>query len=347
MFLICKNIFLSSESFLKHPVLVLQMQYSLLPFRKHLRWLFFKFFHLSSVPNSSGFFVCLCWLWLSLLWWEFPATVYLTMCARHSPLSASPVSAMGRAPFRWIREVPNARVCCLFSRRYGFLRDEFSSLSRWICWKGTGAIILLVFDVYLNHNSDNSSYIVITTYQALSTVHILTHLLLTITLRHEFYYALFIDEGTQTQSDRVTFLRRLILCQNKELNPGHLTLETILFQQLLCPSFFWVPVLNQSLTTALCSALGPESRISRGLIPGFLQGRGGKSFGFAGWKDLWTWLFHRQPIQLLVPSLTFIPRGTTFPCCHLLDIWELKPFSASYTVVYQSHTVEPIMCISS
>ena len=92
MFLICKNIFLSSESFLKHPVLVLQMQYSLLPFRKHLRWLFFKFFHLSSVPNSSGFFLCLCWLWLSLLWWEFPATVYLTICARHSPLSASPMS---------------------------------------------------------------------------------------------------------------------------------------------------------------------------------------------------------------------------------------------------------------
>ena len=63
----------------------------------------------------------------------------------------------------------------------------------------------------------------------LSTVHILTHLLLTVTLRHEFYYALFIDEETETQSDRVTFLRCLILCQNKELNPGHLTLETILF----------------------------------------------------------------------------------------------------------------------
>lgn len=71
MVLIRKNIFLSSESFLKHPVLILQMQYILLPFRKHLRWIFFKFFHLSSVPNSSGF-VRLCWLWLSLLRWSFP-----------------------------------------------------------------------------------------------------------------------------------------------------------------------------------------------------------------------------------------------------------------------------------
>ena len=76
--------------FLKHPVLVLQMQYILLPFKKHLRWLFFKFFHLSSIPNSSDFFLSLCWLCLSLLWWEFPTMVYLTICARHLPLSASP-----------------------------------------------------------------------------------------------------------------------------------------------------------------------------------------------------------------------------------------------------------------
>ena len=130
MVLIRKNIFLSSESFLKHPVLILQMQYILLPFRKHLRWLFFKFFHLSSVPNSSGFFVRLCWLWLSLLRWEFPATVYLTTCARHSPLRVSFMSAAGRAPFRWFTEVPNVRISCPFSRRYGFLRDEFQAFLR-------------------------------------------------------------------------------------------------------------------------------------------------------------------------------------------------------------------------
>lgn len=113
------------------------------------------------------------------------------------------------------------------------MRDEFQAFLRVLLGEyvgqGKGAIILLGFDVYLNDNSDNNSYMVITTYQALSTLHILTHLLLTITLRHEFHYALFIEEETETQSDRVTFLRCLILCQNKELNLGSLTLETILF----------------------------------------------------------------------------------------------------------------------
>lgn len=44
--------------------------------QKTFKMNFLKFFHLSSVPNSSGFFVRLCWLWLSLFMWSFPAMVY-------------------------------------------------------------------------------------------------------------------------------------------------------------------------------------------------------------------------------------------------------------------------------
>lgn len=157
----------------------------------------------------------------------------------------------------------------------------------------------------------------------------------------------FIDEETGDQSNRVTFsLRCLILCQNKELNLGSLTSrDHTLLTAILS---FLLSACSESEPNH-CPLLSPGPRVQnlQRFNSWFPARHRGKSFGFVGLEG---------PIDLTVPwaaNPAFGPKPHLYPpryhvsMLSPLDIWEVKPFSSSYAIVYWSHTVAPMMHISS